>query len=259
MSADGERAFLAAHSAHDAAWLHGRWRDVAGAVGAGVDVLTDAGGHDVLGIKTPALRAGGAGVYLCAGVHGDEPAGALGLLAWAEDNHDLLRSAPFLILPCFNPWGLVHNTRHDQAGRDLNRSFHLAEIPAIAAWRRYVEGCQISSALTLHEDYDARGCYLYEMADRHPPRGHDLLRAVADLIPPDPRPEIEGRAAAGGVIDTSERPRDLAGQPEALELHDRGVPWVVTFETPSEYSLFARMRVHRRVVDDVVAGSPVRS
>ncbi|CAN5305302.1 hypothetical protein BH23VER1_BH23VER1_15080 [soil metagenome] len=248
-----EREFLGRHSGHDAEWLHGRWRQLAEEVSAEVDVLGESGGYEVLGITTSGLGAGAPGIYLCAGVHGDEPAGPLGLLDWAEAHPDALRTGAYLILPCFNPWGIVHNTRHDDRGQDLNRRFDDQMHPHIRAWRRYVEGYRLSAGVTLHEDYDAYGCYLYEVAgDGVPRHGDALLAEVAPIIPPDPRTEIEGRPARLGLVDVSERPRDLAGQPEALALHALGVPWVMTFETPSEFSLYDRSRAQRRFLEAVV-------
>ena len=65
-------------------------------------------------------------VLLTAGIHGNEPAGSEALLRLSRQ---LAREtwryggASIDIVPVVNPWGWVHNTRHNGAGLDINRDF----------------------------------------------------------------------------------------------------------------------------------------
>lgn len=197
-------------------------------------------------------------VYLSAAIHGDEPAGAEGLLRWWEEaSPALFRKFDFTIVPCLNPGGLRLNTRTDPQGRDLNRSWNRKGFPVLDALQaRLRKGKPYALSLLLHEDYDGCGMYVYELAPRGEPGwGHALLRAARPHCPADPRKEIEGRAADGGVI----APRVIS---KAFRAFFRKVgmaeaPWLFlkgralrsyTVETPSEFDLTVRAEAHRAVV-----------
>ena len=105
-----------------------------------------------------------------------------------------------------------------------------------------------SACLCLHEDYDARGAYVYELGAHARAISHELLAASAVLIAPDPRRSIEGRVAKGGVIHRRKLPGDLPGMPEAIELHLMGSPLTLTFETPSELDIERRVQAHARFI-----------
>ena len=85
-----ERKFLASHDAHNYAPLMERWGAVAEAAGWEAVILAEHGGYPVLGFRSRAEWDDDAGLYISAGVHGDEPAGVWGLLQWAEKNVALL-------------------------------------------------------------------------------------------------------------------------------------------------------------------------
>ena len=219
-------------------------------------VLCQAGEHEVIWLETRAAADGEEPVYLSAGVHGDEPGATSGLLAWAQANVERLRSESFLLFPCLNPVGLLLNTRVDGRGLDLNRRFHLTTDPVCGAWRRVMRGRAPRWGLCLHEDYDAQGCYVYELS--HHPRGwsRPLLEQAANAaLPVDRRRSIDGRAAQGGVIQRKHPPQGLPGLPEAVALYELGCRVSLTFETPSEFALNDRVGAHHRFVDAVLAAS----
>ena len=102
-------------------------------------------------------------VLLSGGVHGDEPAGPEAVLAFLERNPvDLLRHFTFLILPCVNPFGYVHNRRENREGEDINRSFSEAGVREGEIVRRILKGKRFDLYVDFHEDWEATGFYMYE-------------------------------------------------------------------------------------------------
>lgn len=242
--------YLHRHRCHDVPHLLKRWRAVARAARLTVQEIHVSGGFPVLYIYHAAATE--PLLYLSAGVHGDEPAPVSALLEWAEENTALLRTLPVALFPLFNPAGLAANTRTDHRHIDLNRRFHDSSLPHIKAWWRCVEPLRIRLALCLHEDYDARGLYCYELpAARAPLLADSFLNAGAHAIPRDPRRTIDGRRAAHGIIMRRRMPH-LPGLPEAIALWMHGAH-TLTFETPSEFSLPDRVAAHRAFIETAVA------
>ena len=214
-----------------------------------MEAIAEQGGYQVYGLKSRQMAAAAAPLYLSAGCHGDEPAAVAGLLEWAEENVDQIASRPVLLLPCLNPWGLVNNTRHNHEWLDLNRQFHVEKHPLIVGWRRFLENHCFPVAATLHEDYDANGIYLYEL---NPRAGHSygepLLQKCEHIIPREWRALIEGRRAKNAIVRRTRRVPKLEGMPEAVTLFAEQGSATLTFETPSEFALFDRVRAHKAFV-----------
>lgn len=238
------------HRSHDYRLLMREWRKLAGEAGLRMKEFTRAAELPVFFIESPAAaKTGGAAWhYISAGVHGDEPAPPWGLLEWARDHVDLLRTHPFLLFPTLNPVGLTLNTRADYRGVDLNRAFNSESDPLITAWRAVVGERELAIALCLHEDYDGQGCYVYELTHRKDSLGQRILRDTARILPTDSRTRIDGRAAKKGLI-IRRVPPDLPGYPEAIMLHYLGAPVTLTFESPSEFCLVDRIAVQRRFIE----------
>jgi protein MpaA len=241
------------HRAHDYRFLIQRWRAVARKSGTPLRPLAMASGYPLFFLTSKALPASG-GMYLSAGIHGDEPGSTEGLIAWAEENAERIRELPLLILPCLNPWGLVHNQRLDETGFDLNRSFHREDLPVIAAVRNLVAPYRFEAVVHLHEDYDGQGLYLYEVGPARSRWGESLIRAASAHIPIEGRIWVDGRKAHGGLI----RPRldmkkyDTMGFPEALWLRLHHARHALTIEAPSEFGLDQRIRALRAVIEECV-------
>ncbi len=197
--------------------------------------------------------------YLSAGIHGDEPAGVEGLLQWAEASLSGFTDWKFQIFPCLNPWGLERNISYDEEGRDLNRCYHKRKIPQIAGQIAAMKAWQYDVAVTLHEDYDARGFYLYEISSHRPMWGESLRDELSSLMLPDARRLIDGRPATQGVIRrriTPELLKELRGHPEALYLHAHYARRVYTFETPSKDFLARRIEMHKKFIKTVLKRLP---
>ncbi|HZC35530.1 MAG TPA: M14 family metallocarboxypeptidase [Chthoniobacterales bacterium] len=239
------------HHGHNYRSLIRRWRSLARRSGLQCQVFATADEFELLCLRSPALQTHG-GIYLSAGIHGDEAGGTEGLLFWAEMNVTVLRQLPLLLFPCLNPWGLVHNRRSDASGRDLNRSYHLDDLERIRAQKAIIAGVTFRLAMCLHEDYDAQGVYLYEVRKHLRPIGPELLAAAGYYLPVDLRPKIEGRRAESGSIARRIKRLRFPFLPEAglLALHhsDR----TITFETPSENELGARAQAQAAAIQRAV-------
>ncbi len=249
-----EHAYLASHRSHEVNILLKRWRAVARGADLRVVNLLEEGQYPVLALYNR-RPISGQGLYLSAGIHGDEPAAVQGLVQWAEENPGVLRENPVVILPCLNPWGLSENRREDQEGCDLNRCFARPGIKLIGAIRDLIAGRFFAMAVNLHEDFDANGIYLYELARRGEKRGEALLEAVEQIIPRH-HGAVDGKVPKNGVIRRTNNlhriAREIDGMPESIHLFLNGARTAFTFETPSEYSLYRRLRCHVRFLEGVV-------
>lgn len=242
----------APHPAHDYAALAGRWKRLARAAGLPLVEVIRVSGYPVYALRT-APRDGSPGAYASAGIHGNEPAAAWGLLAWAEAESRRLRRENWVIFPCLNPWGFVRNDRHDARGKDLNRAFDDARHPLISRWRRFLGALHFRLSVTLHEDFDARGIYTYQLGDGALPLARRALARAARVIPCDPRSFIDGHPARKGFIRPVRKPRFLVGEPEARWLYRHHAEGIVNLETPSEFAFEARVRAHREFLVSVAA------
>lgn len=242
-------AWLGQHRAHDVVDIVRRWKALARRARMNVDVIHQTAGGPVIYVTSRKMTE--RPVYFSAGVHGDEAAAVQGLLVWAESRGEELRSADLAIFPLFNPAGILLNTRCDEGGNDLNRMYDSPTHPHLLAWQQAVRGLAPRQSACLHEDYDARGLYCYEL-NRDPKRrlADRLLESCETLIPRDPRSMIEGRRALRGVIQRRRVPM-LSGQPEAVALYLAGSRGTLTFETPSEFDFALRTRVQARFAQSV--------
>jgi murein peptide amidase A len=238
---------------HDIRLLTARWREVARRAHVRLRRLVRVGKFDVFYLKTPALRKRN-GIYVSAGVHGDEPAATEALISWAEADPSRFAGTPMLVFPCVNPWGIRNNQRFDAEGLDLNRAFQLEEHPVIRAMHRATAPYRFRASLHLHEDYDAEGVYLYEVRRGSENWGETLLESATQIIPPDPRPRIDGRKAKDGLVRRriSRRTFEKIGQPEAIWMFFNHTDRAFTVETPSEFAFERRVAAQREIISAVV-------
>ncbi len=181
-----------------------------------------------------------------AGIHGDEPAGTLAahhLAEWALTMPRELRGFELHVYPVCNPTGLAANTRHSEAGLDLNREFwcdsaqhEVRQLEAALRTECY------DVIIALHEDDTSHGVYGFVSGDflsEH--LLEPALAAASRLLPRNEEPTIDGFAAERGIIREG-YPGILSAPPEqrprALEM---------VFETPFHAPL------HLRVEASVVA------
>jgi hypothetical protein len=238
------------HRSHDYDLLIKEWKALAKHGGLKMKPFIRQGENVLHVITSPELKHDEREtLYISTGVHGDESAPPWALLKWATENLKLLHTHRFLILPCVNPHGLMHNTRVDHRGVDINRTFHDLSDPLIAAWHKLVAGRTFTLALNLHEDYDAQGIYAYELNGEGQTVSREILEDCAHVLPLDGRAKIDGRKSDRGLIQPRRIPRDLPGMPEAIVLYQMGAMVTITFESPSEFSLEDRIAVQKKFIE----------
>lgn len=214
-----------------------RFRETARAVGCETGEI----GAACCGGPLPFARRGAAtpdapAVFVSAGIHGDEPAGPLALLALLT-SPAFRRDVSWTLLPLMNPSGWEAGTRESAAGADLNRDYRDPTQPetlAETAWLRD-HRARFDWAVNLHEDWEATGCYVYELRpSSRPSLARELLAATAAHLPVDQAPEIDGLPAFHGIITPSfDDSTDRLLWPESLRLARDHAPLVHTLETPS--------------------------
>jgi protein MpaA len=227
------------HRAHSYESLIRRWKQVNRRARLSWTVFARASDFELICLQSPALKERG-GIYLSAGIHGDEPAATEGLCLWAELHASALRDLPLMIFPCLNPWGLIHNQRTNEQGLDLNRCYHLDEPESIRAQKALIRPFTFRLGMCLHEDYDAQGVYCYEIRRKQSSLGPEVLAAAGFYIPVDLRSTIEGRRTIQGWIARRYVASKFPFKAEAMYLAENHSERIVTFETPSEYDLVAR-------------------
>ncbi|MFZ4775519.1 MAG: M14 family metallopeptidase [Terrimicrobiaceae bacterium] len=233
---------------HDYPLLIRRWRRAAAAAGLTLQAFAKSGGYPIYCLSSKPSAKPRPAIYFSAGIHGDESAATEGLISWVEKNPRIIRNFHADIFPCLNPWGLVNNNRLDIRGRDLNRCYNKPHVPQIRAQLKIFSQRRFDLALTLHEDYDARGLYIYEVPGKRPFWAEDLLIAASRHVPSDPRSSIEGRRAKNGIVRRKVSPDMMPDWPEALLLHFTHASRTFTIETPSEFSIDARVAAQEAVI-----------
>ncbi|MDE0470189.1 MAG: M14 family metallocarboxypeptidase [Candidatus Poribacteria bacterium] len=187
-------------------------------------------------------------VLITGGMHGDEPAGVEAVLRFLErDNTTLLKDFSFLVIPCINPYGYVHNTRETFDDIDINRAFETDDVAEVAIVKKALGQTQFSLAIDFHEDYDATGFYLYEGKRDEKyigPRLATAAKAIGPLDPEDPGEDAPDLAEGVYKVATSWGTQGLT--PYLLHFHSEHV---IISETPTVWQLEQRVALHLTILD----------
>lgn len=216
--------------------------------------LGEFAGHAVTALtkRTPGPRAR---IYLSAGVHGDEPAPPLALVSLLEAGMFDARANWFLC-PLLNPVGFLRGRRENGDGVDLNRDYKsllAAETRAHAGWLQRQPNFDL--AICLHEDWEARGFYLYELdASSARSLARPILDAVARVCPLEAATVIDGRSIAEpAIIRPVADPALRDYWPESIYLRAHHCPLGYTIESPSTLPLAQRIEALRVAVHTAVS------
>lgn len=200
-------------------------------------------------------------VYIGGGIHGDEPGGVWAVLEFLKrypSLPDLYQRFEFTILPCTNPFGYEHNTRHNSDRIDLNRQFRHASPPVEVQWvKNAVAGRPFLLAMEFHEDVDTPGFYLYELTQRgEAPWGREMISKIGEKYPINRNEEIEGMPAEDGLIHREDEDDDFRKMlehrtdwPQAFYHYANGSRRCYTTETPVHLTREERAEIHLTALD----------
>lgn len=209
--------------------------------------LTEVAAGPVVAYVKPAERdPAKPSVYCSAGIHGDEPAGSLALCQ-LMDSGVFGDQANWTLLPLMNPDGWEVGKRTNADGIDLNRDFRILaakETQAVANWTRLRSPFLLY--LSLHEDWETDGFYVYEInASNEPSLSECIIQAVGEVLPIEPQGIVDGHSmCAPGLILHPPQPDEPEGWPEAIFHADLYPLNSYTLETPSRLPLATRVEAH---------------
>ncbi len=187
-------------------------------------------------------------VLITSGLHGDEPGGIEASLQFlSRDNSNLLKTFNFIVIPCINPYGYVHNTRENKDGIDINRMFESDEIREVMIIKEALDETQFSFTIDFHEDYDATGFYLYEGKDDGKLIGPEIAQQATSIGPIDTDDSGEDTTSiVKGVYNVSPKWGAKGLAPYLLKYHTKHV--LIT-ETPTVWSIEQRTSLHLGLLD----------
>jgi protein MpaA len=144
--------------------------------------------------------------------------------------------ATWFLCPFLNPTGYVRGTRENEAGIDLNRDYRepqSVEITAHVRWLRHQPRFDLT--LCLHEDWETRGFYLYELnPDGRPTLADAMIDAARQHGPIENAALIDGRESySPGIIRPDLDPISREQWPEAIYLYQHHCRLGYTLETAS--------------------------
>lgn len=194
-------------------------------------------------------------VYHSSGMHGDEPAPPWALLRLVQEGFFDQRCSWF-VCPLLNPTGFLRQTRENFAGVDLNRDYKApqsAEVRAHVHWLQRQPGFDLITCV--HEDWEAKGFYLYELnPDQRPTLAPAMIAAAREHCPIETATVIDGRPAdEPGIIRPVSDPLLRETWPEAIYLRHHHGSLDYTLETPSGLPLAQRVVTHGSVLRAALA------
>jgi len=131
--------------------------------------------------------------------------------------------------------------RNNYAGLDINRQYHNSDLPEVRAQKSILGEQRFDLHLTLHEDVDAPGFYIYELSRFKRSIAARVIRNVSKIVPIDPRGIIEGRRARHGLIRRTFPPRGMKQWPEAIYMFAQHADRTMTTETPGLFEFEERV------------------
>ena len=101
---------------------------------------------------------------------------------------------------------------------------------------------QFDLCLCLHEDWESRGFYIYELnPEKRSSRAETMIARIAEVCPIDPSEIIEDRPARNGIIRPNLDPATRPQWAEAFYLIVNKTRLSYTLEAPSDFPLTTRV------------------
>lgn len=175
-----------------------------------------------------------------AGIHGDEPEGALALIQFVnalEKQREIAKGYALFLYPVCNPTGYEDNTRYSRSGKDLNREFWIdSPEPEIQFLETEIWSHAFHGIINLHSDNTSDGLYGFvNGAVLSENLLAPALKAAEEFLPRNTSSEIDGFRANNGVIYESYNGvlRSVPGLAPP--------PFELTWETPQTASLYRQI------------------
>ena len=190
---------------------------------------------------------------ITAGIHGDEPAGPLALMRLLREQ-GLPEGWNWVLAPLMNPVGWDCRSRGASNCSDLNRDFlqfNSIESKAFCGWwESRGHGCDFH--LSLHEDWETSGLYLYEInTSTRPGHANGVLDRVGACHPLQVEgPVDDHQLARAGLILHEPIPDEPEGWPEAIWLCQQYQVLSHTWESPSQRPLPERVAMLSCVLNE---------
>lgn len=188
-------------------------------------------------------ESGGGDIFrlgIFAGIHGDEPEGALAMSRFVtllETDPEIARGFALFLYPVCNPTGFEDGTRHARSGKDLNREFwRQSTEPEVLFLESEIYLHAFDGLVTLHSDNSSTGVYGYVNGSVLSENILEpALRAAEKFLPRDRRHVIDGFPARDGIIY-----RSFEGVLRSVPGLQRP-PFELTFETPQRAPLYLQV------------------
>lgn len=188
-------------------------------------------------------------MLITGGVHGDEPSGVEAALLFLERvAAERVPHFQFSVIPCLNPGGYIRNTRENDKGVDINRSFEEEDVTEVEILKRLMADCQVDCFVDFHEDWESTGFYLYEGRRATPELGPEIISAVETVGPIDPD-DPEDEPLSRGVYEVAKSWGTQGLAAYMLEYHARHV---LIFESPMQWPLDTKVAAHLQALEVVL-------
>lgn len=187
-------------------------------------------------------------ILITGGMHGDEPAGVEAVFSFlARDNSELLNHFSFVVIPCVNPYGYIHEIRENKDNVDINRSFETDDVAEAVIIKDAIRKMQFTLAIDFHEDYEADGFYLYEGVRNEQYLGPKISNLIKSIGAIDTKDSGEDTTAISqGVYRVASKWGAKGLSPYLLHYH---CEHVIIPETPTVWDLNQRVAVHLGILD----------
>ena len=165
-----------------------------------------------------------------------------------------LSTFQFHIIPCLNPYGYIHNTRNNKQDIDINWAFSSKNLPEIQALCKFINDQKYKAIISLHEDWESYGYYMYEYRKGIATIGQHILKKVAEVCPINLDREIDGVSATNGLVDELdlEKRTQIRGLGIPIALFQYHTDRFVTTETPTSLSMSCRIEAQVTAIQAII-------